>query len=177
MSIAPHTGIVDFGTFTAPTASTDGIQGEVPQPLAGQEGYVLTGTGWASAGSVGLVGYQGTWNALTNTPTLTSSVGVQGYYYVVDVAGTTNLNGITDWQVGDWAIFNGSIWQKVDNTDSYDPANVAITGGTINNTVIGGTTPAAGTFTTLTAQTEVLKGTGQNLLVQSQALATSPWSY
>jgi hypothetical protein len=29
--------------------------------------------------------------------------------------------------------------------------NVAITGGTINNTVIGGTTPAAGTFTTLTA--------------------------
>jgi hypothetical protein len=27
--------------------------------------------------------------------------------------------------------------------------NVAITGGTINNTVIGGTTPAAGTFTTL----------------------------
>jgi hypothetical protein len=76
---------------------------------------------------------------------------VQGYYYVVDVAGTTNLNGITDWQVGDWAIFNGSIWQKVDNTDSYDPANVAITGGTINNTVIGGTTPATGVFTTLTA--------------------------
>jgi hypothetical protein len=93
---------------------------------------------------------------------------VQGYYYVVDVAGTTNLNGITDWQVGDWAIFNGSIWQKVDNTDSYDPANVAITGGTINNTVIGGTTPAAGTFTTLTAQTEVLKGTGQNLVLQSE---------
>jgi hypothetical protein len=29
--------------------------------------------------------------------------------------------------------------------------NVAITGGTIDNTVIGGTTPAAGTFTTLTA--------------------------
>jgi hypothetical protein len=41
---------------------------------------------------------------------------------------------------------------------------------------IGGTTPAAGTFTTLTAQTEVLKGTGQNYLLQSQALATSPWS-
>jgi hypothetical protein len=177
MSIAPHTGIVDFGTFTAPTASTDGIQGEVPQPLAGQEGYVLTGTGWASAGSVGLVGYQGTWNASTNTPTLTSSVGVQGYYYVVDVAGTTNLNGITDWQVGDWAIFNGSIWQKVDNTDSYDPANVAITGGTINNTVIGGTTPAAGTFTTLTAQTEVLKGTGQNLIVYSNTFNnTTGWN-
>lgn len=40
---------------------------------------------------------------------------------------------------------------------------VAITGGTINGTTIGATTPAAGTFTTITGQTEVLKGTGQNL--------------
>lgn len=61
--------------------------------------------------------YQGAWNALTNTPTLTSSVGTQGYYYVVSVAGTTNLNGVTDWQIGDWAIFNGSVWQKIDNSD------------------------------------------------------------
>jgi hypothetical protein len=61
--------------------------------------------------------YQGTWNASTNTPTLTSSVGTAGYYYIVGVAGSTNLNGITDWQVGDWAIFNGTVWQKLDNTD------------------------------------------------------------
>jgi hypothetical protein len=53
---------------------------------------------------------------------------------------------------------------------------VAITGGTINGTTIGATTPATGVFTTLTAQTEVLKGTGQNLVVRSQALATSPWT-
>jgi hypothetical protein len=45
----------------------------------------------------------------------------------------------------------------------------AITGGTIDNAVIGGTTPAAGTFTTITGQTEVLRGTGSNLLPQSQA--------
>jgi len=62
--------------------------------------------------------YQGTWNASTNTPTLTSSVGTQGYYYVVNVAGTTNLDGITDWEVGDWAIFNGTVWQKADNTEA-----------------------------------------------------------
>lgn len=67
---------------------------------------------------VGALNYQGTWNASTNTPTLTSSVGTKGYYYVVNVAGTTNLNGITDWQVGDWAVFNGTVWEKVDNTDA-----------------------------------------------------------
>jgi hypothetical protein len=61
--------------------------------------------------------YQGTWNANTNTPTLTSSVGTNGYYYIVSVAGSTNLNGVTDWQVGDWAVFNGTVWQKLDQTD------------------------------------------------------------
>jgi hypothetical protein len=74
----------------------------------------------------GLIGgsiYQGTWDASTNTPTLTSSVGTQGYYYIVSVAGTTNLNGITDWFVGDWAIFNGGVWQQVDNTDSVVSVN------------------------------------------------------
>lgn len=61
--------------------------------------------------------YQGTWNASTNTPTLTSSVGTTNYYYVVSVSGSTNLNGITDWVAGDWAIFNGSAWQKIDQTN------------------------------------------------------------
>jgi hypothetical protein len=61
--------------------------------------------------------YQGTWNASTNTPTLASSVGTAGYYYIVATAGSTNLNGITDWQIGDWAVFNGTVWQKIDQTN------------------------------------------------------------
>jgi len=75
------------------------------------------------AAVLGALSYQGTWNASTNTPTLTSSVGTKGYYYVVNVAGSTNLNGITDWVVGDWAVFNGSVWQKVDNTDAVTSVN------------------------------------------------------
>lgn len=71
----------------------------------------------------GTLSYQGTWNASTNTPTLTSSVGTNGYYYVVSVAGSTNLNGITDWQIGDWAIFNGSTWQKIDQTNTVTSVN------------------------------------------------------
>ena len=54
--------------------------------------------------------------------------------------------------------------------------NVVITGGTIDNTVIGGTTPAAGTFTTITGQTANLTGTGQNLLLQSSNLASGSWT-
>jgi len=74
----------------------------------------------------GLIGgsiFQGVWNASTNTPALVSSVGTNGHYYIVSVAGSTNLNGITDWQIGDWAIFAGTSWQKVDNTDAVSSVN------------------------------------------------------
>jgi hypothetical protein len=133
------------------------------------------------AAVLGALSYQGTWNASTNTPTLVSSVGTKGYYYVVSVAGSTNLDGITDWKVGDWAVYNGTAWQKVDNTDSVTSVNgytgtvvltntdisgfgtmstqnanaVAITGGTINATTIGATTATTGAFTTATASTSV----------------------
>jgi len=61
--------------------------------------------------------YKGLWNATLNSPTLVSSVGTIGDFYIVSVAGTTNLDGITDWQIGDWVIFEGGVWQKVDNHD------------------------------------------------------------
>jgi mucin-19 len=107
---------------------------------------------------MGDLNYQGTWNATTNTPTLTSSVGTKGYYYVVDVAGTTNLNGITDWQIGDWAIFNGTVWQKVDNTDAVTSVN-----GATGTVVLTTTNIAEGTneyFTTARARTSISAGTG-----------------
>jgi len=71
--------------------------------------------------------YKGTWNASTNTPTLASSTGTSGDYYIVSVAGTTNLNGITDWQPGDWLIFNGNVWQKIDQSWATAGANDNIT--------------------------------------------------
>ena len=77
-------------------------------------------------GTPGALVYQGTWDANANSPLLTSSVGTQNQYYVVSVAGTTNLNGITDWQIGDWAIFNGSVWQKIDQS----PAVLSVNGQT-----------------------------------------------
>jgi hypothetical protein len=72
---------------------------------------------------VGSVNFQGVWNASTNSPALASGVGTKGYYYIVTVAGSTNLNGITDWKLGDWAIYDGTAWQKVDNTDAVVSVN------------------------------------------------------
>ena len=58
--------------------------------------------------------FQGSWNASTNSPSLASSTGTNGEFYIVSVAGTTNLDGITNWGIGDWALFNGTVWQRVE---------------------------------------------------------------
>ena len=109
----------------------------------------VAGGGGISGGVV----YSGTWDASTNTPTLTSGIGTKGNYYVVSVPGNTNLDGITDWQAGDWAIFNGTVWQKVDNSEVTYVSNVAtgtgLTGGPITTTgtiSIANTTVAAGVY-------------------------------
>lgn len=101
---------------------------------------------------MGDLNYQGTWNATTNTPTLTSSAGTKGFYYVVSVAGSTNLNGITDWKVGDWAVFNGSVWEKIDNTDAVTSVN-GFTGTVVLTASDVGATPA-------TSGTSILYGNG-----------------
>ena len=80
-----------------------------------------------SSFGLGALVYQGSWNASTNTPTLTSGVGTKGNYYVVSVAGTTNLDGIALWSVGDWAVFNGSNWQKVEGGTSEAFVSITVT--------------------------------------------------
>jgi hypothetical protein len=128
----------------------------------------------AGGGISGSLNYQGTWNASTNAPTLTSSVGTKGEYYVVSFAGTTNLDGITDWQIGDWAVFNGTIWQKVDNSDAVVSVNgqtgaVVLTAanvGAVANTVhviagtgLSGGGQLTGNVTINVANTAVVTGT------------------
>lgn len=73
--------------------------------------------------NLGVLEYKGIWNANTNTPSLNASSNGKGDYYIVSVAGTTNLNGITDWQPGDWLIFSGTEWQKLDNSETTEVVN------------------------------------------------------
>lgn len=83
--------------------------------------YSWNGTSYAPSGAgstpTGL-NYQGLWDANANSPLITSSVGTIGDYYIVGTAGTTNINGINDWGIGDWIVFSSTgVWQKIDNSD------------------------------------------------------------
>ena len=111
-----------------------------------------TATSWASV--AGGLSYQGTWNASTNTPTLASSTGVNGYYYITATAGSTNLDGITDWQIGDWLLFNGTVWQKIDQSDLVTSVAGRTGAVTLSNTDISG----LGTMSTQNASSVTITG-------------------
>lgn len=64
--------------------------------------------------------YAGLWDANTNAPHLTSGTASgNSLYYIVSVSGTYSLNGVNDWQAGDWAVFSGNVWGKIDNTERF----------------------------------------------------------
>ena len=78
--------------------------------------------------AIGALNYKGVWNATTNTPALASGVGTKGDYYVVSVAGSTTLDGISNWGVGDWAVYNGAVWQRVEGGADLNGVNLTFTG-------------------------------------------------
>ena len=82
----------------------------------------------AQTNALGALNYKGTWDATANTPALASSVGTKGDYYVVSTAGSTTLNGISNWGIGDWAVFNGSVWQRVEGGADLNGVNLTVSG-------------------------------------------------
>ena len=133
MELASQIKVITNGGGTSQSVldAIDSLQSQINTLIPSQTGnagkFLTTNgttTSWATAGGgSGGLSYQGTWNASTNTPTLASSTGTNGYYYIVSTAGSTNLNGITDWQIGDWLLFNGSVWQKIDQTNAVTSVN------------------------------------------------------
>ena len=108
---------------TGVTSGTYGSASVIPVIQVNSQGQITS----VSTQAINSPTYQGTWNASTNTPTLTSSVGTQSYYYVVSVAGNTTLNGVSGWNVGDWAIFTGGVWEKVPGSSSESFTNLTTT--------------------------------------------------
>jgi hypothetical protein len=98
--------------FTKPNATND--------TTVATTAFVQNLIGTIPAGLV----FQGTWNAATNTPTLTSGSGTTGHFYIVSTSGSTNLDGVTDWVTGDWAVFieqgGTDAWEKIDNSSVLD---------------------------------------------------------
>lgn len=86
------------------------------------------------AAVLGALSYQTAWNATTNSPTIPAAAsGNKGWYYVVATAGSTSVDGISEWAVGDWIVSNGSAWEKVDNTEAATALTGDVTGSGVSS--------------------------------------------
>lgn len=73
--------------------------------------------------------YLGTWNAATNEPVLADGEGTDGDYYVVSVAGATEIDGVENWKVADHVKFVTDAWTRVNNQPVDPPTeSIALTG-------------------------------------------------
>jgi hypothetical protein len=118
---------VPFSAITGKPASLEdyGIEDAVnlsqmgaPNGVASLDTNGKVPTTQLPAAILGSLNYQGTWNAATNVPEIPPAAEAnRGFYYKVATAGTTVVGSISDWQVGDWIVSDGSTWDRVNNTD------------------------------------------------------------
>jgi hypothetical protein len=119
---------------------TSGVVSSVP--YGGANGVAtLDGSGKVPLSQLpaSVITYLGTWNAATNTPTLTNGVGDVGDLYICNVAGTVNFGaGPITFAVGDWVIYSGTTWEKsggasgtVTSVAMTTPTGLSVTGSPI----------------------------------------------
>ncbi|EQC45504.1 tail fiber domain-containing protein [Bacteriovorax sp. Seq25_V] len=95
------------------------------------------GTTWVPTDLSGLT-YLGSWDATTSGVGPDAGGGSSaGEYYVVSNPGTVDVDGISSWAAGDWVVWNGTSWDKIDNS----------TGVTSFNGRTGTVTPQANDYT------------------------------
>ena len=110
--------------------------------------------------------YKGTWNANTNTPTLTNGGAFnQGDVYLCNVAGTTDFGaGPIAFVVGDQVIYSGSIWQRASgSTGTVTSVAVTETGDAL--TITGSPITTSGTINVGFAGTSLQYVAGNGALV------------
>jgi hypothetical protein len=87
---------------------------------------------------IGASRYQGTWNAAINSPAIPAAVPANnGYYYSVAVGGSTSIDGISSWAIGDTIISNGNIWQKIPVANAVQSVNAKTGIVVINQNDVG----------------------------------------
>ena len=118
--------------------------------------------------------YQGTWNANTNTPTLTNGGAFnQGDVYLCNVAGTTDFGaGPISFVVGDQVIYSGSIWQRASGATGT-VTSVAVTESGDALSITGSPITTSGTINIGFAGTSAQYVAGNGALVTFPTLITS----
>ena len=116
--------------------------------------------------------FKGTWNAATNTPTIPpADLANTGAFYIVAVAGTTTIDGVSSWAIGDHLISNGAVWQKVASTADVISVNgktgvVVVTKADVGLSAVDNTSDPTKNAATATLVNKTIRGSQNTLEVR-----------
>lgn len=123
-SVAVTFNLVD-GSVTASKIGDGEIGANHLSQMGASAGQVMmwSGSAWIPTDFSGLA-YLGAWDATQGSTGPANGAGTTaGEYYVVSNPGTTDVDGITSWSAGDWVIWNGLSWDKIDNSTGVKSFN------------------------------------------------------
>jgi hypothetical protein len=168
------TGDTKVKSLNGVLTGTSGVVGSVP--LGAANGVATLDSGGkvpVSQLPSSVVTYLGTWNAATNTPTLTNGVGDAGDMYICSVQGVVNFGaGPVTFAVGDWVLYGSGTWQKSSGQNgTVTSVGATITGGAIG--ITGSPITTAGTLAFAFAGTSGQYVNGAGNLTTFPTLITS----
>jgi hypothetical protein len=140
----------NLASGTVPLARISGLTNTQLSGTAGITNANLANSSVTVNGTAISLGASGTVTANT-TNALTIGTGLSGTSFNGSSAVTITIDSTVATLTGGQTLTNKTLTSPTINT-------ATIAGGTINNAVIGGSTPAAGTFTTLSANTSITSG-------------------
>lgn len=112
-ALGPTADEVSSAQTHATNTAADAVQTAADRVQTGVDAAAAA----ASAASVITFAFQGAWNADTNIPEIPAAAPENnGHWYLVWVAGTTDIDGETEWKPKDWVVSNGSTWLKLDSS-------------------------------------------------------------
>ena len=152
-------------------------------PEGGTSSTYLKGDGTWEAIPTGLI-FKGTWDASGGSggsPDLTQSTNKgAGFLWICDVAGTAYPNGGSNppstWNLGDWAVYDGTAWTRVPATNSGVTSITTTDGTFIDLTPDTATTGAVTVTADLSAADGSNTGTSQRFLTKNNTWAVPAYT-
>ena len=183
MNTIPPTGItVQVGVVTYVDSSAGRIYVKQTTPLAvpasiitGQVAVANGGTGASTASGARTNLGLGTIATQDASAVAITGGTINGTTIGATTASTGRFSDLTDTGLTSGRVVYASTGGNLVDASNFTYDGTNLVAGAIQNTPIGATTPSTVNATTITGQTGVLRGTGSNLILRSQAWATSPW--
>jgi hypothetical protein len=117
-----NAGVLSVNSRTGAVTLTATDVGLPTDLLSGPSGTVASK--YLPSSITGGLSYKGNWDANANSPVLANggvaggTAQANGSYYVVSVAGSTSIDGISTWAVGDLALVSNNVWTRIANSGS-----------------------------------------------------------